>query len=71
MAVFTPFGSESKFPTHHIMAEVKRLTAFESPIARRHEGLVQLIMIEIIDHSTLHQNGRVVYDTASESVLGF
>ena len=71
MAVLTPFGSESSFSTDHIMTEIKRFAAFESPIARRHEGLVQLVMIEIIDHSTLHQNGRVVYDTAPESVLGF
>ncbi len=62
VAIFTALGAQGIFSADDIVAQIKRLTAFEAAVSGGHIGLVQLVILHVIDHSAFHQHRRMVCD---------
>ena len=54
MAIFASPGTEGIFSADDIVAQIKRLAAFEATVPGGHIGLVQLVILHVIDHSAFH-----------------
>ena len=68
MTIFAPPGTEGIFSVDDIVAQIKRLTAFEAAVPGGHIGLVQLIILHVINHSAFHQHRRMICNAASVPV---
>jgi len=68
MTIFASPGTEGIFSADDIVAQIKRLTAFEAAVPGGHIGLVQLFILHVIDHSAFHQYRRVICDATPEPV---
>ena len=60
MAIFASPGTEGIFSADDIVAQIKRLAAFEATVPGGHIGLVQLVIFHVIDHSAFHQYRRMI-----------
>jgi len=68
VTIFTALGPYGMISTEDIVAQIKRLTAFEAAVPGGHIGLVQLFILHVIDHSAFHQYRRVICDATPEPV---
>ena len=68
MTIFTALGPYGIISTDDIVAQIKRLTAFEAAVPGGHIGLVQLVILHVIDHSAFHQYRSMICDATPEPV---
>ena len=71
MTIVTALGAQGIFSADDIVAQIKRLTAFKAAVPGGHIGLVQLVILHVVDPSTLHQHRRVVCDATPVPVGTF
>lgn len=60
MTIFTALGPYDMISADDIVAQIKRLTAFEVAVPGGHIGFVQLFILHVIDHSAFHQYRRMI-----------